>query len=318
MSMIQNVTGTSTFFGRAVMAAAILGGVLTAAPVAHAQHTFKSAEEAADALAAAARAGDRKQVIGVLGPGSAEIASSGDAVQDEETRKAFVAAYDAKHSIARENGKPATLLIGQDDFPFPIPLVEKDGAWSFDTKAGREEILARRIGRNELAAIQVALAFYDAQNDYADMTPKADGMSVYAQRVVSQPGKKDGLYWPAAQGEPESPIGEAVADASQRGYKVGSGEPYYGYRYKILTRQGPAAPGGALNYIVNGNMVGGFALVAWPAEYGNSGIATFMINDRGEVYEKDLGDKTSEIAAGMTTYNPDHTWHKVVKTQQAN
>jgi len=283
---------------------------------ARAQQRFNSAEAAADALAAAARTGDRKQIIAVLGPSSADIVSSGDAVQDDETRKAFVTAYDAKHSIKPETGKPATLLVGQDDFPFPIPLVEKNGSWSFDTKAGREEILARRIGRNELAAIQVSLAFYDAQNEYADLAPKVDGMSVYAQRIASRPGKKDGLYWPATQGEPESPIGEAVADAALRGYKVGSGEPYHGYRYKILTRQGPAAAGGAHDYIAGGNMIGGFALVAWPAEYGNSGIATFMINHQGDVYEKDLGANTQQVASRMTSFNPDRTWKKVIETQE--
>jgi hypothetical protein len=297
-------------------AAAIMMTGLLAVPEARAQQTFKSAESAADALVTAARAGNRQQVIAVLGPGSAELASSGDPVQDEETRKEFVAAYNAKHSIMHEDGKPATLVIGQDDFPFPIPLVEKNGSWSFDTKAGREEILARRIGRNELAAIQIALAFYDAENEYADMMPKMDGMSVYAQRIVSQPGKKDGLYWPAAQGGVESPIGEAVADASQRGYRVGKGEPYYGYRFKILTRQGPAAPGGEHDYVIDGKMVGGFGLVAWPAEYGNSGIATFMINHRGDVYEKDMGSDTQEIASRMIRFNPDHTWKKVVDTQE--
>jgi hypothetical protein len=312
MTMICKWTGA---FRLSAAAAIVMAGLLVV-PEARAQQTFKSAEAAADALVTAARAGNRQRVIAVLGPGSAELVSSGDPVQDEETRKEFVAAYDVKHTINREDGKPATLVIGRDDFPFPIPLVEKNGSWSFDTEAGREEILARRIGRNELAAIQIALAFYDAENEYADMMPKMDGLSVYARRIVSQPGKKDGLYWPAAQGEPESPIGEAVADASQRGYRVGKGEPYYGYRFKVLTRQGPAAPGGELDYIIDGKMVGGFGLVAWPAEYGNSGIATFMINHRGDVYERDLGPDTQKIASGMTRFNPDHTWKKAVDTQE--
>jgi hypothetical protein len=312
MTMICKWIGAFRF----VAAVAIAMTAFLVVPEAHAQQAFKSAESAADALVTAARTGNRQQVIAVLGPGSAEIASSGDQVQDEETRKEFVAAYDAKHSIRREDGKSATLVIGQDDFPFPIPLVEKNGSWSFDTKAGREEILARRIGRNELAAIQIALAFYDAENDYADIMPKMDGMSVYAQRIISRPGKKDGLYWPSAQGEPESPIGEAVADASQRGYRVGKGEPYHGYRFKVLTRQGPAAPGGELEYVVDGKMVGGFGLVAWPAEYGNSGIATFMINHHGDVYEKDLGPDTQKLASRMSRFNPDRTWKKVVETRE--
>lgn len=310
------VNGASPLLRWAGVAAVALVIGFAFVPSASAQQTFKSADAAADALAAAARTGDRKKMIAVLGPGSAELVSSGDAVQDEETRKIFVAAYDAKHSIKQEPGKGATLVVGADDFPFPIPLVEKNGSWSFDTKAGREEVLARRIGRNELAVVKVCLAFYDAQNEYADITPKANGMAVFAQRIVSNPGKKDGLYWPSAQGEPESPIGEAVAFASQRGYKVGKGEPFYGYRYKILTRQGPTAPGGALDYVVGGSMVGGFALVAWPAQYGNSGIATFMVNHRGDVYEKDLGANTQQIASKMTSFNPDHTWKKVVETQE--
>lgn len=284
---------------------------------ARAQQTFNSAEAAADALAAAARTGDRKQVIAVLGPGSADIASSGDEVQDEETRKAFVTAYDAKHSIKQESGKPATLIIGQDDFPFPIPLVQKNGSWSFDTKAGREEVLYRRIGRNELAAIQAALAYVDAQNEYADMTKTKDGMSVYAQKIVSSPGKKDGLYWPAAQGEQQSPLGEAVADATTQGYRVGNTPiPYHGYYYRILTRQGPTAPGGALNYVVGGNMIGGFALVAYPAEYGNSGVMTFLVNHDGTVFQKDLGPNTRQAAQRMTAFNPDHTWKKVVEIEE--
>jgi len=315
MDKLTNSPRLICWTGAALVAVAVTFATI---PAARAQQTFKTAEAAADALAAAARNSDRKQVIAVLGPGSADLVSSGDAVEDEETRKAFVAAYDAAHSIKREDGKAATLVIGQNDFPFPVPLVEKDGSWSFDTKAGREEVLARRIGRNELAVMQVALAFYDAENDYADTTPKVDGMSVYAQRVVSQPGKKDGLYWPAAEGEQQSPIGEAVADASQRGYKIGSGEPYYGYRFKILTRQGTSAPGGAANYIVNGNMIGGFALVAWPAEYGNSGIATFIISHRGELYEKDLGPNTAKIASSMTSFNPDHTWKKTAVADEAS
>ncbi|MEW6454812.1 MAG: DUF2950 domain-containing protein [Pseudomonadota bacterium] len=284
---------------------------------ARAQQTFNNAEAAADALAAAARTGDRKQIVTVLGPGSADIVSSGDDVQDDETRKAFVTAYDAKHSIKQESGKPATLLIGQGDFPFPIPLVEKNGSWSFDTKAGREEILFRRIGRNELAAIQASLAYVDAQNEYADMTKTPDGMAVYAQKIVSSPGKKDGLYWPAAQGEPESPLGEAVAEATTQGYRVGTTPiPFHGYYYKILTRQGPTAPGGAVNYVVGGNMVGGFALVAYPAEYGNSGVMTFVVNHNGNVFQKDLGPNTRQIAQRMTAFNPDHTWKKVVETEE--
>ena len=281
-----------------------------------AQQRFKTPDEAAEALAAAARAGDSKGVIAVLGPDAIDIVSSGDAVADENTRKEFVAAYDAKHSVAADGNNPATLMLGPDNYPFPIPLVQKDGSWQFDTKAGREEILARRIGRNELAAIQVCLAYYDAQNEYSEITPKADGMAVYAWRIVSDPGKRDGLYWPRTQGEPDSPIGEAVAAATQKGYRAGTGAAFHGYRYKILTRQGSAAPGGELDYIVDGKMIGGFALVAYPAEYGNSGITTFIINHKGDVFQKDFGENTKQVASRMKSFNPDHTWKKVAEAEE--
>ena len=194
--------------------------------------------------------------------------------------------------------------------------MQRDGQWSFDTAAGREEILARRIGLNELATMKAMLAYWDAQNEYADMNKDKNGMATYAQRIVSTPGKKDGLYWPTSGSEPDSPLGEAVAAATQRGYRVGAGEPYHGYYYKVLTSQGPNAPGGAVDYVVRGNMIGGFGLVAYPAEYGNSGIMTFIINNDGDIYERDLGSGTGRIASRMTTFNPDHTWRKVVDTEK--
>ena len=202
-------------------------------------------------------------------------------------------------------------MIGREDWPLPIPIVQKDGQWQFDTAAGRQEILARRIGRNELAAIQVALAYVDAQYDYANLT-RDGAQSVYAQKFFSSPGKKDGLYWPAAQGETDSPLGSAVAAATAVGYRVGGARtPFHGYYYKILTRQGAAAPGGAVDYIVNGKMIGGFALVAYPAQYGNSGVMTFIVDHDGVVYEKDLGPNTAKIASAITAYDPDSTWKKV-------
>ncbi len=298
-----------------MLAAGVAAAIVASIPTAGAQQRFKTPDEAADALAAAARAGDRKAVMAVLGPDAADIVSSGDAVADENTRKEFVAAYDAKHSVAAD-GNNRTLMLGPDGYPFPIPLVQKDGSWQFDTKAGREEILARRIGRNELAAVQVCLAYYDAQNEYADLTPRIDGMAVYAQRIVSRPGKKDGLYWPSVQGGPDSPIGGAVAAATQRGYRVGSGTAFHGYNYKVLIRQGSNAAGGALDYVVGGKMVGGFALVAYPAEYGNSGLTTFIINHKGDVFEKDLGANTRRIASRMKSFNPDPTWKKVAEADE--
>jgi hypothetical protein len=283
---------------------------------AQAQQHFNTAEEAVDALINAARSGDRRTVLTVLGPGSQELVSSGDPVEDANTKKEFLANYDAGHRILTEPGKPATLVIGPDAWPFPIPIVQRNGQWAFDTAAGREEILARRIGRNELATLKAMLAYYDAQNDYADINKDKNGMAVYAQRIVSSPGKKDGLYWPTSGNEAPSPLGEAVAAATQRGYRPGAGEPFYGYFYKVLTSQGPTAPGGAVDYVVNGNMIGGFGLVAYPAEYGNSGIMTFIINNDGDIFQRDLGEGTARIASRMTSFNPDHTWQKVVDTEK--
>jgi len=304
-------------FRLATLALGVAAALSMAISIAAAQQRFKSPEEAADALVAAARAGDRRTIARVLGPGSSDIVSSGDPVQDANTRQEFLAAYDAGHRVVTESGKPAILVVGPSDWPFPVPIVEKDGEWKFDTVAGREEILARRIGRNELATIQTALAYFDAQNEYADVTKDKNGMSVYAQRIFSSPGKKDGLYWPAEAGQPDSPLGEAVAEATRQGYRVGGGPiPYHGYYFRILTRQGPTAPGGALDYVVRGSMIGGFGLVAWPAQYGNSGVMTFLINHKGEVFEKDLGPGTARIAGGMTSFNPDHTWKKTVVAEE--
>ena len=293
-----------------VAAAALFVCALTVS--ASAQQSYKTPDEAVGALVTAAKSADRKALLTVLGPGGEDIVSSGDEVADEGVRKEFVAAYDEKHEI-RPAGDHATLIVGKDDFPFPIPLVKKGDAWRFDTEAGRLEVLYRRIGGNELDTIQVCLAYVDAQNEYADKD-HGEGVGVYAQRIVSQPGKKDGLYWPAASGEEASPLGELMAAANTQGYRArGGGErtPFHGYYYKLLTRQGPAATGGVLDYVVKGKMIGGFALVAWPAEYGNSGVMTFIVNHNGTVYEKDLGQRTAQVAAGMTVYNPDNTWKKV-------
>src|SRR5215468_9747736 len=303
-------------FGKLALLTSAAVLALGMASLAQAQERFKTPEAAVDALVAAAKGGDRKTVLSILGPGSQEIVSSGDPVADDNIKQEFLAAYDAQHRIVAEAGKPSVLVMGQNDWPFPIPLVQKDGQWTFDTAAGREEILARRIGRNELGAIKASLAYFDAQNEYADMFKDKTGQAVYAQKIVSSPDMKDGLYWPTSGSEPESPLGEAVAAATQRGYHVGSGEPYHGYYYKILTSQGANAPGGAVDYIVRGNMIGGFGLVAYPAEYGNSGIMTFIINNDGDVYERDLGPRTGRIASRISEFNPDHNWRKVVDTEK--
>jgi hypothetical protein len=286
--------------------------VLFGALAAHAQQVFKTPDEAASALVDAAKAGDMRALVNVLGPDGEDIVSSGDEVADAETRQKFVAAYDAKHQIAMEGENKAILVIGAGDFPLPIPLVRKDGAWRFDTAAGREEILYRRIGKNELEAIQASLAYVDAQNEYAEKDRTGDGLYAYAKRIISQPGKKDGLYWPVSQGEEESPLGELMARATRLGYRVGAGRtPYLGYYFKILTRQGPAASGGAMDYFVRGKMIGGFALVAYPAEYRNSGVMTFIVNHAGTVFQQDLGPDTAKKAERMILFNPNQTWQKV-------
>jgi hypothetical protein len=303
------IKASSVFaFGKLAIATLLAGFVMVS--LASAQQTFKSADEAAETLVAALRAKDEKAVSTILGPGSADVVSSGDPVDDENMRKAFLLAYDVRHSIKTDGDKPAVLVVGRDEYPFAIPIAKKGDAWSFDLTVGRKELLARRIGRNELAAVQVCLAYVDAQNEYAGIT-KVGGLPVYAQRLVSAPGTKNGLYWPTAAGEQQSPLGPAVALATLTGQRVGSGEPFHGYFYKILTRQGAKAPGGEHDYIVNGKMIGGFALVAWPATYGNSGIATFMINHDGDVYEKDLGEATSKLAPAIAAFNPDDSWTKV-------
>jgi hypothetical protein len=277
-----------------------------------AQQTYKTPQDAVDALVASAKSDDQKAALTVLGRDGEDIISSGDAVADNAVRQRFVTSYDTKHQIVMDGDSKATLIIGDNDYPFPIPLTKKAAHWSFDTEAGRREILFRRIGHNELDAIQTALAYVDAQNEYADKDRTGAGAGIYAQRFVSEAGKKDGLYWPAAQGEEESPLGELFATASRQGYRAGEGrKPYRGYYYKILTRQGPAAAGGAADYVVKGKMIGGFALVAYPDEYRNSGVMTFIVNHQGTVFQKDLGPDTETIAEAMTSFNPDKSWTKV-------
>ncbi|MCC6777128.1 MAG: DUF2950 domain-containing protein [Hyphomicrobiales bacterium] len=279
-----------------------------------AQERFKSPDDAVAALINAAKATDRAAVTRVLGPGSAEIVSSGDPVADANARKRVLEAYDNKHQVVMEGQDKAVLVVGNEEWPFPIPIVRKDGSWHFDSVAGREEVLARRIGRNELNTIEAALAFVDAQQEYAEKGIAGSG--VYAQRIVSQSGKKDGLYWPAASGEDESPLGDLMASATAEGYRAGQQRiPYHGYYYRVLTRQGASAAGGALDYVVRGKMIGGFALVAYPAEYGNSGVMTFIVNHQGVVYQKDLGPNTARIASAMTSFNPDQSWSRVAVQQ---
>jgi hypothetical protein len=277
---------------------------------ASAQRVFQTPEDAATALANAIKSSATLDLLSVLGRHAEDIMVSGDAVADREARDQFVSAWNAKHNVIIE-GEKAFLVVGTDDFPMPIPLVRQKAGWKFDTAAGRLEILYRRIGRNELDAIQTCLAYVDAQNEYAEKDRAGAGPGVYAQRIVSSSGKKDGLYWPASDGD-ASPLGEFVARASAEGYKTGEGRtPYHGYFYRILTQQGPNVPGGTLSYIVKGKMIGGYALLAYPAEYGNSGVMTFLVNHSGTVYQKDLGDYTMRLVNRMMWFDPDQTWKKV-------
>jgi hypothetical protein len=275
------------------------------------QMTFASPEEATTALVAAALAGNTTDLQRILGPSGRKLVHSGDRVADQEGREKFVSSYTQKHVIEGRSDNTAILIIGADGWSFPIPLVKEGDVWRFDTKAGAEEILNRRIGRNELNAIQVCGAIVDAEHDYASKDRTGDGVLEYAQKFMSSPGKRDGLYWPASAGD-ESPIGPLVASARAEGYEAqgahGKRSPYHGYYYRILKQQGPDAPGGAYDYVVNGHMIGGFALVAFPAKYGDSGVMTFIVDKDGVIYEKNLGPNTTALARRMTMFNPDGSW----------
>lgn len=272
------------------------------------QRSFATPQQAADAAADAIRHNDNAALAAILGPGGDTIIQSGDPTADQEERHAFLDAYAESSELVHQNATHVTLTVGEDEWPMPIPIVKKGSRWVFDTAAGKQELLARRIGRNELFTIESCLAFVDAQREYASEN-RGDGVLDYAQKFVSSPGKEDGLYWPEKAGVPESPLGPLFADAQAEGYALGARtraarQPYHGYYYKILTAQGPGASGGAYNYIVKGHMIGGFALVAWPATYGVTGNTTFLVNQDGAVFEKDLGPRTPDIAAAMTRFDP--------------
>ena len=272
------------------------------------QRRFATAEGAAAALLEAVRAADPKQIHSVLGPGSGKLITSGDPVEDARRRERFIAAYDEAVKIEAAGEGKATLLIGAEQWPFPFPLLKTTTGWRFDVKSGAEEILNRRIGRNERSAIQVCLAYVDAQREYATKDRDENGLLEYAQKLISTPGKKDGLYWDTADGEPVSPLGPLSTQARQQGYQDLGGAPYHGYYYRILAAQGAHAEGGAYEYIVDGKMIGGFALVAYPARWGASGVMTFVCSHAGVVYQKNLGKDTASIAESMTLYDPDSTW----------
>jgi hypothetical protein len=275
---------------------------------------FATPEDAASALAAAARSDNVAAMHGILGPGSVALLFSGDPVADEQARQRFVDAYDAKHSLAPDALGRMVLSVGENDWPLPIPIVKENGQWHFDSFQGAQDLVDRRIGRNEIAAIRTALAYVDAQKLYFEMMG-AEGASAYAQRLASTPGRHDGLYWPAAAGEPESPLEPLVDQAVDEGYPganmSGKPVPYQGYYFRILTGQGSNAPGGALNYVADGRMTKGFALIAWPAIYGASGIMTFEVNQDDVVFQKDLGPDTTALASKIRLFDPDLSWARV-------
>jgi hypothetical protein len=284
-----------------------------AAAPAQPQEAFSSPEEAVKALQQATAAHDKAALRKIFGPALKDLISN-DEVQNANDFTAFAKSLAEMTRLNREGDSKATLALGRDSWPYPIPIVKKDGKWFFDTAAGREEILNRRIGENELNAIGVCRAYVLAQREYASVDRNNDDILQYAQHFKSSPGTRDGLYWHAADDEEPSPFGPLMAQARSEGYgrkdkpKVEKRSPYHGYYFKILTKQGDKAPGGKYDYIINGHMVAGFALVAWPADYGSGGIMTFIVNQRGKVYQKDLGPKTPELGEEITEYNPDETW----------
>lgn len=279
------------------------------------QKTFASPAEAVHALVKAAEDGNQDEMLAVLGDDGKDLVYSGDPVQDKTGMEKFAKSYRTKHAIVTEDDNTRILQVGPNDWPMPIPIVNDGGKWRFDTAAGKEELLYRRIGRNELGAIAACRGYIDAQKDYAAEGHDGLPAGIYAQRLMSSPGKQDGLYWETSEGEPTSPAGPFLAEAGGQGYESeglgGKSQPYHGYLYRILKAQGAAAKGGAKNYLSDGNLSGGVALVAYPAEYKVSGVMTFIIDQDGVVYEKNLGESTAEIAKAMTEYNPDSTWHKV-------
>ncbi len=278
------------------------------------EQTFAAPQDAVNALVAAATNHDTNALHAIFGPEGHALISP-DAVQTTEAFKMFVQRLAEKVQLATNSDSNVTVEIGADGWPFPIPLVKRGGQWFFDTAAGKQEILARRIGMDETGAMNVCSAYVAAQREYASQDRLGDGVLAYAQFLHSTPGTHDGLFWPTKQpGEELSPLGPLVAQARVEGYhrtaKMLNDEqaPYHGYYFKILTRQGKHAPGGKYDYIINGRMIAGFALVTWPAEWGNTGVMTFIVNQQGKVYQKNLGAKTAKIASAMTTYDPDDTW----------
>jgi len=309
----RQAAGRATKLGAAAL---LLSGCFAAESMAQqrGQKTFASAEAASQALVTAAQNNDEKAMLEILGSEGKEIVSSGDATEDAENRANFARRYEQMHRLVKEPDGVVTLYIGAENWPTPIPLVNKGKIWYFDTATGKKEILYRRVGRNEESAIRVCEEMVAAQKEY-----QAAHVGEYAGKIFSDEGKQDGLYWKAAEGQPQSPIGPLVAAAVAQGYAPGHDSaptPYRGYYFHVLTGQGKNAPGGAKSFLVNGKMTGGFAFVAYPAEYRSSGVMTFVVGADGVVYQKDLGKSTAAIAKGMKEYNPGASWKKAEEPQE--
>jgi hypothetical protein len=298
----------------ALLGLGLLAVVTPASAASKKQRVFTTAEEAVTDFVAAVKAHDEKALLAMLGPEGEDLIHSGDPVADQNAGERFAADYETAHQLVPiDEGQRLWLEIGTDRWPFPIPLEKVADGWRFDTHAGKEEVLARRIGRNELAAIEACRAYADAQREYYATNPQGDALLQFAQKIGSTPGKRDGLYWETKEGEAPSPLGPLIATARGEGYAAPGSKPhpYHGYYYKILTGQGTHAPGGSYSYMARGRMIGGFALVAFPADWDNSGVMTFMVNQDGVVYQKDLGPKTESLAPAIKAFDPDDTWTRV-------
>jgi hypothetical protein len=306
-----------TAFGGMMPATSIAGaaeGTQGAAKGATQPRPFATPEEAMESFAAAAKAGNVAKLKAILGSEGRAILESGDPIADRETRARFTAAYDESHKIEYRGRAKAWVQVGSDDWPLPIPITKRGSAWYFDARAGKEELLNRRIGANELAVSKAMLAYVDAQQEYYARNPENASLPQYAQKFVSSEGRRDGLYFPTKAGEKPSPLGPLFDARRAKGYVPDEGgrpAPYHGYYYRILKAQGARAPGGAYDYVVNGKMIGGFALVAYPAQYGNTGVMTFIVNHDGVVYQKNLGANSAAVAQKMTQFDPDKTWKRL-------
>jgi len=310
MSTVNKIRSVAGIPGL-VLAVALLAGC---APKPETHTSFGTPDEAVTALIAALEKNDLAGLGLLLGPGSEEIVSSGDAVADKVGRAGFVQSYREKHELVADGDSKRVLQVGEEEWPLPVPVVKRDGRWYLAGADGADEIIYRRVGRNELGAIATVRGAVAAQADYAAVAHDGNPAGVYAQKLISDPGMQNGLYWRTVEGEPPSPVGPFIANAAEEGYRAGAdGErsPYHGYYYRLLYGQSAAASGGAMNYFTDGLLVDGFALVAWPADYGASGVQTFIVNQDGVVFQKDLGDDTATAVEAIQDFDPDSSWTKV-------